>query len=587
MFIKEQSIKNSPFFRGKKQTISSVVLRLFFGILLFPALVFGQGVFIQQYSVSSIDLWSTGVVLRAGTDRMSSQNVYRWFEFGVYEQLSASNSTPKKAHDGNAQYAEKITNLSPNTVYHYRPVVEVAGVKHYGEIQSFKTKKSGFGEPSGISDMGGYSYSGVGSYSYNQGSQNTGNANSSNAFYAASVVTKQADMIANTSARLNANISSSGTGNASGWFEWGNTSNPEKTTSRVFVGKGQNIYFNQVLTDIAPGQLYFFRPVIEDANGNKTKGLVFVFQTTGNSTNTTGNTSVASGGTSVNNTNATNSSDGKKTTAATSKPPVKTTPPKTTDTITNQQKTIAIKEAAQEETLAQGETVTKTVVFENTTGKDLNNVSVRIILPEKEEATNIVVRTTAPGGKTYVSEGSEACAQSGQILTCTIGKMQPGQKTEITYKTKVPNDIKDKTLLETVTTITGEDKDGEKFENIRTSASVIDVNKNSQKNAATAALFGGAHSIFPVTIKDWFFAILFIFLLMASYFGWRYYYEKKNEEDDDTLEISEYINAKEETPLPFFAASNDSPELSMKNMAFESVLAPVNEKGAPPPNLPI
>jgi hypothetical protein len=576
--MKEKITKNNPVFKGKKQMISSVSLRLFFVVLFFPALVFGQGVYIQEYSVSSVDLWSTGVVLRAGTERTSSQNVYRWFEFSVYEQLSGSNSTPRRAHDGSSQYAEKITNLSPNTVYHYRSVVEVAGVKHYGEIQSFKTKKSGYGEPSGISDLGGYVYSGVGSYSYNQSSNINNAANTS---YAASVATRQADTITNTSARLNANIPSSGSGNVYGWFEWGNNSNPEKTTARTFIGKGQNLYFNQFLTGLTPRTLYFFRSVIEDANGNKTKGLVFVFQTTSDSlnvtTNASGNTAPTSGG-----------SGSQSVSGSGNKSPVKVAK-NTTETTAAiaSQKTITIKESSHEETLAPGETASKTLVFENTTGKELNNVSARIILPGKEKATNLTVRNIIPGGKTYFSEGSDTCKQSGQVLTCAIGKMSPGQKTEISYETKVSSDMADKTTLETVTTITGEDKNGVKFENVQTSESIIDSNKNNKNDTAAAAFSGSAHSIFPTTIKDWFFVIFFVFLIIAAYFGWKYYSEKNTTEEEDTLEISEYFNTKEEAPTPFLDADNISPKLSVENLAFESVSAPVNEKGAPPPNLPI
>jgi hypothetical protein len=155
--------------------------------------------------------------------------------------------------------------------------------------------------------------------------------------------------------------------------------------------------------------------------------------------------------------------------------------------------------------------------------------------------------------------------------------MSPGQKTNITYTTEISKGVKDKTTLETIIFVTGKDKDGKKVENLQSSESTVNVYKN---NTAAAALSGNIKYIFPTTLKDWFSIISFILLLIASYFVWKYFTEKNKE-----IEVDDKSN-------PLAGLSMSETEIGtipqkphMENAAFVSM--PVNEKGAPPPNLPI
>jgi len=546
-FMQEKIVKNKANSLEQTHTTRSFAWCLVLFVLLFPGMVFGKNYSIQNYSVSSVDVWSNGVILKSGVESDDSSNTYYWFEFSADEHLGSFNATPRRVYSGKQLFSEKIINLSPSTVYYYRTVIEMKNNKYYGDIQGFKTKESGYAEPVGAGTVIGYSYNGGNSYSTYQ---NTATGNSSNTGYSSavsSVFSKQASNITDTSALMNSNIIPAADYSVYGWFEWGITPDLEKTTTRVFIGRGKNLYFGQSLSGLTPGTLYFFRPVIENVDGTKTAGVIFAFQTTGVSPNKT--ITPASGGTSV--------SGGISATqnAVSSKNQTKTTTPV-------QQKTIVIKNDSGDTTTAPGDIITRTILFENTTGKELSNVSVRVILPE---------------GETFIVEKDSDCTQNGQVLTCEIGKMSPGQKTNITYTTEISKGVKDKTTLETIIFVTGKDKDGKKVENLQSSESTVNVYKN---NTAAAALSGNIKYIFPTTLKDWFSIISFILLLIASYFVWKYFTEKNKE-----IEVDDKSN-------PLAGLSMSETEIGtipqkphMENAAFVSM--PVNEKGAPPPNLPI
>ncbi len=544
--MQEKNIKNK----------FSFIISAFFAILLFPSVTFADVTNVSAYAVSSKDVWSDGVILRATTGTTPpSGNYYRWFEFSLTGDGAYLNSTPRQTIDSNPVYSEKITGLFTNRQYSFRPVIEVNNQRYYGSTLLFKTKNAGYSAPDTASGLTGYTYNGnVNSGSGNQGYQYTytnptsGGSGSSSVTYStvSYVVSKQADSITETSGRVNSMVYPTTNYSVYGWYEWGLTPDLGQTTTRVFIGTGQSLYFGQVLTGLTSGTAYFFRPVVENRDGSRMIGTTLVFVTNGVSSQTvivptqpTTPTSV-SGGTPT-----------APVSSGTVKTPVKPTTPATKPTAPENQKTITIKDPSDNGTVSPGQRITKKIILENTTGKDLTDVSARIILPE---------------GLTPVSDKHSICKPFGQVLFCDIGNMTPGQKTEISYTVDVSKDLKDKDSLETIVIVTGKYKTGGNIDNLQRIKATVSADKNNKNE--------GVACVVPSNAKDWLLAALFLLLLVTSYFSWKYFSEKyeKGEESSVDKEINAYLKEQEHS-------APAAPKIVMH--------APVNEKGAPPTNLPI
>ena len=560
-------MKNKTSFSVKTLVSQIFVPGLVLFVLLSPSITLGQGVHLSASAVSDTDVWSNGVILEGTTGTVN----YRWFEFGASNSFSSFvNATPHRGYDRNTNYVEKITGLSPDTRYTFRAVVEINGTRYYGNTMSFKTKVPGYGEPSAVA-TGNYSYSsgtsyfGNNNYNSNSGSQsnntsNTGNNSSNNtgysynysynSYYSSSVVTKRADFLSFTSARLNANIFPSSEYNVYGWYEWGTTPNFGNSTSRVFIGKGSSLYFGQILSGLIPGTNYYFRPVVENVNGTRVEGTTLVFRTSGVSPYGSVNADIDPyynyyhESYNTNNTNYTNNSV-KFNPSYGSTGSVKTA-------IADSKKTITIEYASSETTVVPGEKIYKKLLLENATGEELTHVSARVILPD---------------GEIFVSTGNDACKQiAGQVLYCEIGKMSLGQKNEIAYEIEVVRGLKDGTSLEIITVAAGEYKDGRKVENFHRSESLLDSSKENANLAS--AFFGSTDS----SLRDLFMSIEFVLLLILSYFVWKHLSEKNKKEELNNLEALAYLHS-QEVVVP------------KKQNDFSSSV--VTEKGIPPINLPV
>ncbi|MCX6738661.1 MAG: hypothetical protein NT098_01250 [Candidatus Parcubacteria bacterium] len=544
--MQEQKIKNKI----------SFITSLFFAALFFPSVSLAAIANVSAYAVSPSDIWSDGVILKGTTGTTPpSSNYYRWFEFSLTGDGAYLNSTPRQTISSNPVYSEKITGLFTNRTYAYRAVIEVNNQRYYGTNLLFKTKGPGYSAPDTSSGLAGYTYNGNVTSGLNQGYQYTytnptvvsgssgsGSGSSAVTYSTVSyVVSKQADSITGTSGRMNAMVYPTTNYSVYGWYECGLTPDLGQMTTRVFIGTGQSLYFGQVLTGLAPGTAYFFRPVAENRDGSRMVGTTLVFVTSGTPvvqpvvtptqpvtpvTNVTPTTPVSSG---------------------TVKTPVKTP---TVPVTPENQKTITIKDLSTRSTIAPGERVTKNIILENTTGKDLIDVSARIILPE---------------GLTPVSDKHSICKPFGQVLFCDIGNMTPNQKTEISYTVDVSKDVKDKDSLETIVIVTGKYKTGGNIDNLQRIRALVDASGGNNKE--------GISCVVPSNAKDWLLAALFILLLVTSYFSWKYFTEKEEgkgkEENYGNKEITAYLKEQE----------HSAPKVVMH--------APVNEKGAPPTNLPI
>jgi len=563
--IQKKTMKNKTSFSVKTLISQIFAPGLILAVLLSPSITFGYSIHVDAIPVSDVNVWSNGVILK-GTTGIAD---YRWFEFGTSNSFSSfSVSTPKRGYDGGSNYTEKISGLSPNTIYFFRAVAEINGTRYYdGSMMRFKTKIPGYGEPSPVVS-GNYSYTGGNSsyadsgnnnssgYQSNTNTSNTGNNSSNigysynyntngynyNSYYSSSVVTKQADFLSFTSARLNANLFPSSEYNVYGWFEWGTTPNLGNTTSRVFIGKGPSLYFGQILSGLIPGTAYYFKPVIENVNGTRVEGTTLVFQTSGVSpypsvATATDSDFITAGYTAGSSIGKTNSI---KTTETT-----KTTP-------IGSPKTITIEDSSSEATVASGEKINKKIVFENTTGEDLTHVSIRIILPD---------------GETFSSVENDVCKQiAGEVLFCDIGKMSVGQKIEVSYVIDVAKGLKNGISLEVITVAAGEYKDGRKVENFHRSESLIDSNKDNANLAS--AFFGASDS----SIRDLFMSIEFILLLILSYFVGKHLSEKNKKEELNSIEALAYLR---------------NQEAVVPKKQEESISNTPTEKGIPPTNLPV
>lgn len=574
-------MKNTTFFKIKTVIARFFASGLLFAVLLSPAVVFGQDIQTQPYAVSSADVWSNGVFLRGSTGQVN----YRWFEFGLNDQFSSFvNATPRRDYGGSPYYSEKITGLSPNTVYIFRIAVEVNGVRYYSNPLTFKTKTAGYGEPASASN-GSYSYTGgSGSYFGNSGYQyqynqsntagsnsnnGTGNSGTSNAgysnynyatnsynynygynsSYASSVVTQRADFLSYTSARLNAQLFPSGDYNVYGWFEWGTTPDLGNMTARVFIGKGASLYFGQILNGLTQGTTYYFKPVIENINGTKSEGTTLVFKTAGVSPYTDTAPAYTYYGvyTTTNNSNTGGSYNSVKTGSSYGSTGSLKTP------VADSAKTITIGYASHEATVVPGQKISKKMTLENTTGEDIVRVTARVILPDGEIFSSIQTGT---------------CKQiAGQVLFCDIGKMSAGQKIEIAYEIEVARGLNSGTSLEIITIAAGEYKDGRKIENFQRTESVVDASKENE-NMVAAAIFGSSDS----SLRDVFIAIEFILLLILSYFVWKHLSEKNRKEEANNTEALAYLSRQE-------------PVIPQKQNEYQSSF--VTEKGIPPTNLPV
>jgi len=541
-------MKNKTSFRVKTTLSQFFVFGLIFTILLSPFVAFGQSVQVQTHGVPSSDVWSNGVTIKAESGPVNS----RWFEFSVYNDFVQSvNVTPKRSYDGNSRYSEKISGLSADTVYRFRPAVEINGSVYYGSTLTFRTKKIGYSEP--INIVPSYSYS---SGTFNLNNQGTISGNYSNVGYSynyttyndrtSSLTTKQADFLSYNSARLNANLFPSSEYNVYGWYEWGTTTDLGNSTSRVFIGKGPSLYFGQIISGLTPGTSYYFKPVIENMNGIRVEGTTLVFRTSGispySSVNVAADSYYEYG---TYNTNYTNNS------VKTDSYYGRTGSVKAVSG--DSKKTITIEYSSNESTVSLGETLYKKLLLENTTGEDLTHVSSRVILPD---------------GETFVSIEKDICKQiAGQVLFCEIGKMSAGQKAEITYEIEVAKNLKNGTSLEVITISSGEYKDGRKVENFQRTESMVDSNKENA-NVAAVALFGNTDS----STRDLFISIEFILLLILSYFVWKHLSEKNKKEEINNFEALAYLRGKEAV-------------VPQKQNDFNYSV--ITEKGNPPTNLPV
>lgn len=93
-------------------------------------------------------------------------------------------------------------------------------------------------------------------------------------------ISSAATNVAQTSAQLNGVALPGQHMYTHGWFEWGTSANLGKNTYQKGVGSTYSLAFSEVIYDLKPNTLYYYRAVVENPNG-KAYGNTLTFRTTG------------------------------------------------------------------------------------------------------------------------------------------------------------------------------------------------------------------------------------------------------------------------------------------------------------------
>jgi len=371
----------------------------------------------NAYTTSPSSITETSAVLNGQINPNGSPTTV-WFEYG----LSASNLNrtvgTQNIGAGNSiiNVSFPISQLEPATTYFYRVVASNAYGTTPGQVISFTT--------------------------------NTIAAN------APKVITSLATSVTKNSAKLNGLVVIDTAAPTKAYFEYGKTAALGLTTDKEIVGSVGQIPFNQVVTDLSPNTIYFFRAVAENANG-LARGDIMVFKTAAES--------IVSHPTTGNNTgnNSTNTNTNNNANAG----------------------LVSLKVTSNFSEVSAGDIIDFKIEYQALA--DLNNVILRLSLPETmnfRKATNGV----------YSSHD--------RALIAEIGLLPKNSKGEMTVQVEITNKIKDNELLAatalmTFNTATGASEDALAY-------GLLKAVKKETNLLGAAALFG-SNSFLPDTLLEW------------------------------------------------------------------------------------
>ncbi len=195
----------------------------------------------QVTGVGSNAATFNGLVSPNGSD------TYSWFEYGISPSslVYTTNSNYVGSGNGSTNVSQNVTNLIGNTTYYYRIVARNNNGTSYGSVVSFN--------------------------SFGNNNNNNGNA--------PTVVTRPANYVYRNSALITGDVNPNG-GIASGWFEYGVSTNLGLTTNQQPVGSAystSNIVY--ALSGLLPNTTYYFRAVAQNQYG-VAYGQILSFRTT-------------------------------------------------------------------------------------------------------------------------------------------------------------------------------------------------------------------------------------------------------------------------------------------------------------------
>ncbi len=171
--------------------------------------------------------------------------VTRWFEWGN-DQYYFQNSTPRISQSSTGAWSESIVNLSANTTYYYRAVVQSTGGVVYGQVMSLTTDAN---------------YTNTAPYNY-------GYTNSNITVPRTEVITNSPEVLGETAVRLNGTVVlRNNSAQTNTWFEWGDTTSLGKVTETRMAGINQSVIFNNTISELSGGMTYYYRAVAQNQYG--------------------------------------------------------------------------------------------------------------------------------------------------------------------------------------------------------------------------------------------------------------------------------------------------------------------------------
>jgi hypothetical protein len=281
-------------------------------------------------------------------------------------------------------------------------------------------------------------------------------------------ITTTATAITQTTARLNGLIiSSPSSGNTSGWFEWGTTASLGRITGTQNFGTISSVNLVDTITGLTPNTTYYFR-VVGNNNGGSVPGDVLNFRTSS----------------------------------------VPVAPPTTTVTSTvngvGGNSNIMLKIENRYDSACVGDIIDQTVIYENISGRTLEDVVLRITLPRD------VLFTRASDGDFSAGDNT---------LTVLLGTLSPGEEGEVSITGSVLRNANSQDLLVTTAIMAYTFTSGVQEDAI--AYGVHNVNICTDGNLLGAAALFGFGGFFPTTLFGW---LLLILLILAIILLVRRYY---------------------------------------------------------------
>ncbi len=313
-----------------------------------------------------------------------------WFEYNTSSTLAGTPSETVHTSQGTASVVssliQNITGLTPNTTYYFRAVANNSYGTVKGNILSFQTTTT-----------------------TTPATTNTTTPTNGSTSLNGVITTIQATQKTSTSAKLNGLFINQNGSATTGYFQYGKTSALNLSTPQKSLGTAASISFSEVVTNLTPNTIYYFRAVAVN-QGVIHDGNILVFQTP-NIVLVTDNTNTIPTAGDGSNVNVINSMDNV---------------PVINDTNNSSQDYSGVATAklgitTTKEKLAVGDEVDYSVTFENVASKNLENIKLTVQLPSEIDFT----------------ESDLGTLESNNIVTFDIKALAPNQTSTMTIKGKV------------------------------------------------------------------------------------------------------------------------------------------------------
>jgi uncharacterized repeat protein (TIGR01451 family) len=320
---------------------------------------------------------------------------------------------------GSDPFSDSISGLSPSTIYYYQAFAQNSNGTVNGIILSFTTS-SGSG--------GGGGGGGGGSIVAKP-----------------QVVTALSTSVGQNTAKINGLVIKSSS-DTTAWFEFGTTASLGLKSQVIKIPKADSTPISEVLSNLNPDTIYFFRAVAENKAG-KVNGEIKILKTL--------STLVA---------------------------PVVITPSTGNGNGNPEEQTVSLKIEAAPTTVAPNDNINYTVTYKNTSEKVMKDVVVRVVMPNDID---------------FVSSSVGNYSDEDRTVSVNIGTLQAGEEGIITLAGKVSADAADQDVLVTTASIVFTGTAGTQGDAL--DYALVDV---AAKNLLPAASIFGS-GFLPSTLLGW------------------------------------------------------------------------------------